>query len=148
MKNVALTILTLLLVAPTASFAEEVKTVEVSGFVYDYDEMISGDTNGDGANDRDSYYKEGKLVLSAYDENGDGKDDLWFEWKDDKVVLEMRASSWGDPDEFVVIDEGEKALAIEIPESGGSLGGGWMWVALLLIVIGAWWYKRKRAMAS
>lgn len=151
MKNIALTTLALTLFAlPVVLLAKEGgMTVTVAGFIYPYDEVIAADTNGDGVIDRNSYYKEGKLILSAYDENGDGEDDLWLEWKDDKVVLEMRATrGTGAPDEFTVIDDNEQALLIEAPEGSGFFAGAWKWLALLLLLGGVWWYKKKRTSST
>jgi len=80
-----------------------------------YDEVFEDDTDGDGINDRTSYYKQGTLVLTAWDTDRDGKDDLWFRF-DSEEYLDLEVSDLngdGRPDEFVHINRNEIITKVE-----------------------------------
>lgn len=118
------------------------KGLEIGSYSIEYDEAVEADTNGNGTNDRVSYYQNGVLQWAAYDEDEDGEPDLWFRYKGGDVVdLELRDRDGdGEPDRIAEIDYQEKAdvvydseIAKELPSEGSF--SPWLIGALILAAL-------------
>ncbi len=75
-----------------------------------FDRVFADDTDDDGYLDRRSFYKDGLLVLTAWDTNKDGSFDLWLRFADGEYVdLEARdLSGDGQLDTLVRVSENEE----------------------------------------
>ncbi len=93
-------------------------TLTLGTYKIEYDEIFMDDSDGNGTKDRRSYYKNGLLVLAAWDTNKDGKNDLWLRFKDgDYADLEADDSdNDGSLDKIVRVDKNEKVSGISIYE--------------------------------
>lgn len=107
--------------------------VKVGGYKITYDEIIEGDSDFDGVNDRTSYYLEDILVFSAYDTNGDGEQDMWFTYVNgtDNEVAMRDTTGDGKPENIVTFADGEIVSEVEKTNLPG------LWMILGFLVIGA-----------
>ncbi len=130
---------------PLGVFAKET----IGNYPLEYDTRMEADTNGNGKNDRTSYYQGDTLVWSAYDEDENGKPDLWLRYKGgDTIDLEIHdADGNGEPEKIAefVQDRREIIYDAEAEFAGGS-SFSWKYIALLLlgVGVGAWWFRRSK----
>jgi len=94
---------------------ETSEEIVLGNYSITYDETFEDETDGDEVNDRTSYYKEGALVLSAWDTNNDGKQDLWFCFDEEEYLYLEVYDLDGDgmPDEIIHIDRNEEVTKVE-----------------------------------
>lgn len=149
MKNLNLQlkiVLLLLLALPLAVLAKET----IGDYVLEFDEKIETDTDGNGKNDRTSYYKNNVLVWSAFDDDEDGEPDLWLRYKNGDIVdLEISDPNGdGNPDKIAEFDyQGKREL---IYDSGAEFAGSnslsmtYVLIIGILTIAGAWYYFRIR----
>lgn len=128
-------------VLPYAVSAKEM----IGDYVLEYDLKTVADTNGDGTDDRTSYYKGDALIWSAYDENGDGKPDLWMRYKNgDTIDLELfDPDGDGEPDKITEFNAQEKAEVVY--DNGAEFAGGGSavnYVLIALVLAAAWFYRK------
>ena len=107
--------------------------ISVGGYPIEYDSTLESDTNGNGKNDRTSYYLNGVLTFTAYDENEDGKPDLWLRFKNgDTIDLELADKNGdGEPDLITEITPQEKA---EVIYDSGARGESTSVISTLLVL--------------
>lgn len=128
MKKIII-LLMLLLLSVTFASAE---TIKIGGEKVTYDQIMQGDSDFDGINDRTSYYLENILVFSAYDTNGDGKQDMWFTYVEGTYPETAMRDTTGDgrPENIITLDkEGE---IITEKERGKNQ---WIYIVIGVIVI-------------
>ena len=103
MKKITLTLILLLLCVSIAS----AETIKIGGEKVVYDEIIEGDSDFDGVDDRTSYYLNDELIFSAYDTDGDGEADMWFKYTGDSVLETAMRDTTGDgqPENLVSFDD-------------------------------------------
>lgn len=118
--------------------------VEVGDYATEYDQTFEADTNGNGKNDRTSYYMNGQLVFTAYDENEDGRQDLWFRFKNgDTADLELAdADADGDPDMITEVDAEEKAEVIYNADAEGGIMFGLIFFIAMGALALAFWQRK------
>ncbi len=137
-------ILSFILVAAILSnFVSAGSTITIGEHTIDYDEFLQSDTDNNGMNDRQSYYKNDALVFTAYDRNEDGKPDLWFRY-DDELRLDLEIvdqNKDGTPDEFHQFDVNENI--IELPKSSGDNMILIVVVIIIIIILGLTWWKKS-----
>lgn len=94
--------LLVLLMLPSGVFAKEM----IGDYLLEYDQKIEADTDGNGKNDRTSYYQGERLVWSAYDEDENGEPELWLRYKNGDIVdLELYDPDGdGEPDKIAEFD--------------------------------------------
>lgn len=104
--------LILLFIIAIMAFSVAAESVRVGGYKVKYDQVIEGDSDYDGINDRTSYYLEDVLVFSAYDTDGDGKQDMWFTYANgtDMNVAMRDTTGDGKPENVLTYDEKGKIL--------------------------------------
>ena len=148
MKNLNLQhkiILLLLLALPWGVFAKEA----IGNYVLEFDEKIQADADGNGKNDRMSYYKSGILAWSVFDNNENGEPDLWLRYKNgDTVDLEISdADENGKPDTIAEFDyQGKRELIYDanVEFTGDSFGVTYALAAAAVVAAGAWYYFKMR----
>lgn len=136
-------IATAILFLPVFVFAKA-GVLEVGDYAIEYDSIIEADTNGNGKNDRASYYLNEQLVFTAYDENEDGSQDLWFRFKNgDAVDLELADSNGdGNPDVITEVDAQEKAEVIYDAETDGGIVFGAVFFIMMGVLAFAYWQRK------
>lgn len=122
-------VLFILLFLPVFAFAE-IQEMKVGDVGVSYDEIVEADTNGNGMNDRSSFYKNGALVFTAYDRDEDGKPDLWFQYDDELFLTQSLedVDSDGTPDEVLGYSREEEITRVKNRNDKSS--------SLYLLVIG------------
>ena len=105
MKNIKTQLkafLLVLLLLPSGVFAKEM----IGDYLLEYDQKIEADTDGNGKNDRTSYYLGERLVWSSYDEDENGEPDFWLRYKNgDTVDLEIYDPDGdGEPEKIAEFD--------------------------------------------
>ncbi|MEK7519804.1 MAG: hypothetical protein AAB581_00975 [Patescibacteria group bacterium] len=132
--------------APFAGFAKE----GVAGYLFEYDQKLETDTNGNGVNDRTSYYQGDRLVWTAYDEDENGAADLWFRFKNgDTVDLELADRDGdGEPDLITEVSSAEKAEVIfDEQAAGGGASSWWVYAAVAAVMLGVAVFYRKELLS-
>lgn len=95
---------------PATNGAQVSGAVRLGKHQIEYDEIFTDDSDGNGTRDRRSYYKNGLLVLAAWDTDKDGKNDLWLRFKEGEFIdLEAYDSNNdGSLDKIVRVDKNEE----------------------------------------
>ena len=96
--------------ALAASPVYALTTENIGDYTIEYDRKVESDTDGDGKNDRTSYYGGDTLLWSAYDESKDGTPDLWMRFRGgDTVDLELfDRDGNSEPDKIAEYDQGAR----------------------------------------
>lgn len=86
--------------------------IKIGGHKIIYDQIIYGDSNYDGINDRTSYYLNDELVFTAYDTNEDGFPDMWFTYTNGTYVDTAMRDQTGDnkPENIVTYNQDGKVI--------------------------------------
>lgn len=128
-KTILFFILLLLFVSVASA-----ENIRISGHKIVYDEIIEGDSDFDGINDRISYYLEDQLVFVAYDTDEDNKSDIWFTYVEGTYKeLAMRDTTGdGKPEEILSYD-----MSGELLEEKYKWNLPWFWIIFSLLIIGA-----------
>ncbi len=146
------TLLVVLLLMLPAAYA--VETLKVGGYKIQYDQVLKGDSDFDGINDRTSYYLDDELVFAAFDTDGDGKADMWFRYPDGMHKdLAMRDTNGnGRPENILEYDEAgditsEVEKGFRMPDLSGLLNvkGALYGVIILAVLIFAVTRLRKKS---
>lgn len=113
------------LFAPLMGFAKE----GVAGYLFEFDQKLEADTNGNGVNDRTSYYKGDRLMWTVYDQDENGEPDLWFRYANgDTLDLELfDRNGDGEPDTITEFDGQENAEVIYDADAPGGASSSWLW---------------------
>lgn len=131
---------------PVFVFAQSTpQTLKVGDYTIEYDQKLEGDTNNNGKNDRASYYRNEKLVFTAYDENEDGKQDLWFRFKNGETVdLELADTDGnGKPDIITEVDVQERAEVIyDAKAVGGFSFKTFFFIVIAIVLVVAAYFGR------
>jgi len=140
MKRAALLLLLLLFASCAGA-----QSVRVGGQRVVYDEVIRGDSDYDGVDDRTSYYLEDVLVFSAYDTDGDGEQDMWFTYVEGTYPKTAMRDTTGDgrPENIVTLD---KTGAI-VKEADGRSGRTTVIIVatlLVLVLVALLFLRRKK----
>lgn len=149
MKNLNLQlkiVLFLFLALPLTVLAKET----IGDYILEFDEKIETDTDGNGQNDRTSYYKSNVLVWSAFDDDENGEPDLWLRYKNgDTVDLEISDPDGdGNPDKMAEFDyQGKRELIYDSDAKFADNSSSVMTYVLIIGILtaaGAWYYLRTR----
>ena len=113
MKHPVILLIVLFLI-PATVYSQS-GNIKIGNYNVAFDEAFVSDPDGDGFNERTSYYLGGALVLTVYDNNKDGQSDLWFRYDGDlSLNLEVYDNNLdGAPDEFLTMDESEQVVNVE-----------------------------------
>ena len=138
-KKIIILIIMLMIAVPLVS-ADKIR---VGGEKVIYDEVIEGDSDFDGINDRTSYYLEDVLVFSAYDTNSDGEPDMWFTYVNETYPeIAMRDTTGdGKPENVISYNEKGEIINEEVRENRP-----WGLIILIAIVVagaGTYYVVRK-----
>ncbi|MCR3923056.1 MAG: DUF4339 domain-containing protein [Firmicutes bacterium] len=91
-------------------------TVKLGHIEIPFTQVFADDTSGDGYPDRRTYYRDGLLVLAAWDTGTDGVFDLWFRFVNGEYV-DLEAYDFtgdGNIEKLVFVDENEHVTAVEL----------------------------------
>ena len=129
--------------APADTFAKET----IGGYVVEFDHKLEADTDGNGTNDRTSYYLGDRLMWSAYDEDGNGEADLWLRYRNgDTVDLEITDKN-GDREADTIAEYNTQEKREVIFDAGQAESSSWTNSVILgfIVGIGAWqaWNRKE-----
>lgn len=149
MNNIAIKILlaTVIIAAPFGAYS---KDLTIGDYAMTFDQTFEADTDGNGTNDRTSYYQGDTLMWAAYDEDENGKADLWLRYKNgDSVDLELYDRDGdGEPDKIVEVDSQEKTEVIyDAAAKGASSPSSFAALIIALVLGGAaagWYFWREK----
>ena len=126
----------ILLLAPLLAHAQ-IQTIQVGDYSFEYTENFPSDTNGNGVDDRTSFYNGNSLVLTAYDADENGSPELWFVYDgEDNVKMELEdKNADGVPDETVEIGKNEEVLARSSEEGSSFWTKPLIWIFIIFILV-------------
>lgn len=121
------------LCGPLISFAKE----SVAGYPLEFDQKLEADTNGNGVNDRTSYYIGDRITWTVYDEDENGKPDVWLRYANgDTLDLELYDRDGdGEPETITEFDGQENAEVIYDADVPGGTSSSWLWWLIGVVVL-------------
>lgn len=133
MKSLLLAFIFLLLPVFALAQNSALQELKIGNIKVSYDEVVEADTDENGVNDRSSFYRENKLVFTAYDRDEDGENDLWLQYDDELYLTKALTDRGADgtPDEALHFDRDGNVTKTE--KLGGSNWLWWLIVAAIAI---------------